>query len=274
MLKKCFANLKDNGALCHNMTNYVTVNDCANITIAIGASPIMADEIKEVEDIQTICSGLNINIGTLNERVIDSMIVAGKTANKLDHPVLLDPVGFAASKFRTESTLKLIDNIQFSVIKGNISEIKSLSTDSKSSFGVDACDDDKVTDSNLKEVISFAKSLSKSTGSVIVITGEMDLIADDKSAVIVRNGDSMMSSITGSGCMLSSLITAFISANKGDIFNAAASAVVCMGIAGEKAAKTVRDNKLGFSSFRTNLIDEISRLVEDDIETRGNYERF
>jgi hydroxyethylthiazole kinase len=274
MLKKYFAKLKNNGALCHNMTNYVTVNDCANITIAIGASPIMADEIKEVEDIQTICSGLNINIGTLNERVIESMIVAGKTANKLNHPVLLDPVGFAASKFRTASSLKLIDNIQFSVIKGNISEIKSLATDSKSSFGVDACDDDKVTSENLKEVIEFAKSLSKSTGSVIVITGEIDLIANETSAFIVRNGDPMMSSITGSGCMLSSLITAFICANPDSIFEAATTAVVCMGIAGEIAAEKVRSNNLGFSSFRTNLIDEISKLNESDIEERGRYEKY
>jgi hydroxyethylthiazole kinase len=274
MLNNCFANLKNNGALCHNMTNYVTVNDCANITIAIGASPIMADEIKEVEDIQTICSGLNINIGTLNERVIESMLVAGKIANKLNHPVLLDPVGFAASKYRTSSSLKLIENIKFSVIKGNISEIKSLATDSKSSFGVDACDEDKVKESNIKEVIEFAKKLSKSTCSVIVITGEIDLIANEKSAIVVKNGDPMMSTITGSGCMLSSLITAFISANKDNIFEAAATAVICMGIAGERASESVRSNNLGSSSFRTHLIDEISKLQEGDIDVRGKYERF
>jgi hydroxyethylthiazole kinase len=256
------------------MTNYVTVNECANITIAIGASPIMADEIKEVEDVQTICNGLNINIGTLNERVIESMLVAGKTANKCSHPVLFDPVGFSASNYRTSSSLKLIDNIKFSVIKGNISEIKSLATGSKSSFGVDACDEDKVKDTNIKEVVEFAKKLSKSTGAVIVITGEIDLIAGDKSAIIVRNGDPMMSRITGSGCMLSSLITAFISANNDNIFEAAATAVICMGIAGERAALSVKNSNLGSSSFRTHLIDEISKLKEDDIDDRGKYERF
>jgi hydroxyethylthiazole kinase len=170
--------------------------------------------------------------------------------------------------------LKLIENIKFSVIKGNISEIKSLATDSKSSFGVDACDEDKVKESNIKEVIEFAKKLSKSTCSVIVITGEIDLIANEKSAIVVKNGDPMMSTITGSGCMLSSLITAFISANKDNIFEAAATAVICMGIAGERASESVRSNNLGSSSFRTHLIDEISKLQEGDIDVRGKYERF
>lgn len=274
MLENCLKKLRENGALVHNITNYVTVNDCANITIAIGASPIMADEIKEVADIQTICGGLNINMGTLNDRVVESMLVAGKTANDLNHPVAFDPVGFAASAYRTESALRLIDNIQFSVIKGNISEIKSIATGSKKSFGVDACSDDMVSDSTLKSVVEFARKLSKSTCAIIVITGEIDIVSSEDKTIIIRNGDSMMSNITGSGCMLSSLIASFITANPEDIFESTAAAAVCMGIAGEKAAKKVKDNNLGNTSFRTYLIDEISKIDARDIKEKGKYERF
>ena len=128
MFQTMLENVRKNCPLIHNITNYVTVNDCANIVIACGASPIMADDKEEVAEITTICSGLNINIGTLNSRTIASMLIAGKRANELNHPVVLDPVGAGASKLRTETAMQLLEDVKFSVIRGNISEIKTLAS--------------------------------------------------------------------------------------------------------------------------------------------------
>ena len=135
---ECLENVHSKMPLIHNITNYVTVNDVANVLLACGGSPIMADESEEVEDITSICGGLNINIGTLNRHTIPAMFKAGKKANELGHPVLLDPVGVGASSLRTDTAKQLLEEIHFSVIRGNISEIKTLAAGSGSTRGVDA----------------------------------------------------------------------------------------------------------------------------------------
>ena len=137
MFKEIFDNVREKCPLIHNITNYVTVNDCANVVLACGASPIMADDKDEVSDIQTICGGLNINIGTLNSRTIESMLLAGKRANELGHPVVLDPVGAGASKLRTETANQLLKEVRFTVIRGNISEIKTLALGNGTTKGVE-----------------------------------------------------------------------------------------------------------------------------------------
>lgn len=161
MIEKMLENVRTKCPLIHNITNYVTVNDCANVLIACGASPIMADDKDEVEDITTICAGLNINIGTLNRRSIASMLIAGKRANKLNHPVVLDPVGVGASKLRTDTAMQLLEEIKFAVIRGNISEIKTLVFGSGTTKGVDADMADKITEENLDEIIAFAGVFAK-----------------------------------------------------------------------------------------------------------------
>ena len=138
MLGKCLDNVRKNVPLVHNITNYVTVNDVANVLLACGGSPIMSDEPDDVEDITAICGGLNINIGTLNKSSIEGMFLAGKKANELNHMVLLDPVGAGASKLRTDTAVKLMDEINLTVIRGNISEIKTLALGSGTTKGVDA----------------------------------------------------------------------------------------------------------------------------------------
>ena len=158
MFDSILENVRRKCPLIHNITNYVTVNDCANILLACGASPIMADDKEEVADITSVCAGLNINIGTLNSRTIDSMLIAGKQANILQHPVLLDPVGAGASKLRTETAYRLLKEVDFSVIRGNISEIKTLALGCGTTKGVDADIADKVTEENLEEVIDFVKA--------------------------------------------------------------------------------------------------------------------
>ena len=138
MLKTAFENLRSRCPLIHNITNYVTVNDCANMVLACGASPIMADDAAEVEEITAICGGLNINIGTLNSRTVTSMLLAGKKANQLGHPVVLDPVGAGASRLCTDTAYRLLRDVKFAVIRGNISEIKTLASGAGTTKGVDA----------------------------------------------------------------------------------------------------------------------------------------
>lgn len=161
MLKEKLENLRKKGALIHNITNYVTVNDVANVLLAVGASPIMADEIEEIEEITSICDGLNINIGTLNKNTIKSMFLAGKKANALNHFTILDPVGAGASKLRTETAINLLKDVKFNVIKGNISEIKTLIYGNGNTKGVDADIDDIIDEKNIENTIVLIKNLLK-----------------------------------------------------------------------------------------------------------------
>lgn len=272
MFKKILENVIAKTPLVHNITNYVTVNDCANIILACGGSPIMADDISEVEEITSICNSLVINIGTLNERTINAMIKAGKKANSLGHPVILDPVGAGASSLRTETVFRLIKEVQFSVIRGNISEIKAVYSGTSSTKGVDANIADIVTEKNIDEVVSFSKTLSERTGAVIAITGALDIVTDLNKTYIIKNGHSMMGKITGAGCMLTSLIGAFCGANCDNLLDATAAAVCSMGICGELAYKKVLKTEGGTSSFRTSLIDYMSKFNYDVLKEEMKIE--
>lgn len=170
--EKCCKTSEKKRPLIHSITNFVTVNDCANILLACGASPIMANDEREAAEITSACDGLCINIGTLSSRTIPSMLAAGKKANELCHPVVLDPVGVGASQFRTDTAFKLLNNIHFSVIRGNISEIKALALGTGSAKGVDADIADRFTEETLDKAVAFAKSFSEKTGSVVAITGK------------------------------------------------------------------------------------------------------
>lgn len=271
MFQNMLENVRKNCPLIHNITNYVTVNDCANIVIACGASPIMADDKEEVAEITTICSGLNINIGTLNSRTIASMLIAGKRANELNHPVVLDPVGAGASKLRTETAMQLLEEVKFSVIRGNISEIKTLASGSGTTKGVDADVADKVTEENLDDVIAFAKAFAKKTGAVIAITGAIDIVADSEKAYCIRNGHPMMSSITGTGCQLSAMTAAFVTANPNQLLEATAAAVSAMGYAGEVAYSRLTEMD-GNSTYRNYIIDAIYNMTPEMLEKGAKYE--
>jgi len=168
----------------HNITNYVTVNDCANMVLACGVSPIMADDAAEVEDITSLCAGLNLNIGTLNSRTIPSMLLAGHTAHRLGRPVVLDPVGAGASHLRTETALRLLREVKPTVIRGNISEMRTLAVGSGTTKGVDADASDKITEETLDRAVAFVKSFAARTGAVIAVTGAIDIVADRPAGVL------------------------------------------------------------------------------------------
>lgn len=271
MLKEQLDNVRNKTPLVHNITNYVTVNDCANILLACGGSPIMADDPEDAEEITAICGGLNINIGTLNKRTIPAMFAAGKKASQCGHPILLDPVGAGASSLRTKTAYELMEKVNFAAIRGNISEIKTLALGEGTTKGVDADVADAITEDTLDSAVEFAKKFADKTGSVIVITGAIDIAANADTAYIIRNGHPMMSRITGSGCMLSAMMTAYLTANPTEPLTACLAAVCAMGLCGEKAFARL-DRQDGNASFRNYLIDAVYHLDGETLERGAKYE--
>lgn len=253
--------LRSKKPLVHHITNYVTVNDCANICLAIGGSPIMADAIEEVADIVAISSSLVINMGTLNERTVKSMLAAGIKANECGVPVIFDPVGAGASPFRNKTALTLLDKINFSIIRGNLSEIRFLADNHIGTNGVDV----SAADLN-EDATDIVKRCATKLGCVVISTGKTDVISDGNRTILIQNGHEMLSNVTGTGCMCTTLVGAFCGDNS-DMLTAAASGILCMGIAGELAF--VRSEEQGVGSFRTSIIDEISKLNEQTLKRKA-----
>lgn len=274
MMREMLGNVRTYTPLMHCITNYVTVNDCANILLACGGSPIMADGPEEAEEITAICSGLVINIGTLNQGTVAAMLLAGKKANELGHPVVLDPVGAGASTVRTETALKLLREVKFTVIRGNISEIKTLAQGFGTTKGVDADAADAVTEDTLASAVTFVSEFAEKMGSVVVVTGAVDLVGNGKKVYAIRNGHPMMSRITGSGCMLSVLCGAYAAANGKNPLEAAAAAVCAMGLCGERAFEKMEGEASGNSTFRNHLIDEIFKLDGESLEKGARYDVY
>ena len=271
MLGCCLENVRKQMPLIHNITNYVTVNDVANVLLACGGSPIMSDELEDVLEITAICGGLNINIGTLNKRTISAMLAAGKKSNELGHPVLLDPVGAGASKLRTETAISLMKEVRLDVIRGNISEIKTLAQGSGTTKGVDADVADAVTEENLEEAVAFAKSFAGRSGCIVAITGAIDLVADEKTCYVIRNGRPEMGKITGTGCQLSGMMTAYLTANPQNKLEAAAAAVCVMGLAGEIGWSRMQEGD-GNATYRNRIIDAIYNMDANTLEKGAKYE--
>ena len=271
MLGTCLENVRTHTPLVHNITNYVTVNDVANILLACGGSPIMSDDVDEVEEITSICGGLNINIGTLNQRTIPAMLAAGRKAAALGHPVLLDPVGAGASALRTQTARKLAEEIPFTVIRGNSSEIKAMIAGSGSTKGVDADMADAVTEENLEQAVAFAKAAAERYKSIVAITGAIDLVSDGKTCFVIRNGRPEMGRITGTGCQLSGLLTAYLVANPGNELEAAAAAVASMGLAGEIGWNSCAPTD-GNATYRNRIIDAIYHMDGKTLNEGAKYE--
>jgi hydroxyethylthiazole kinase len=272
-LEQMLRNVRNRKPVIHNITNYVTVNDVANAELAIGASPIMSDDINEAKDIVAICNGLNINIGTLNERTVDTMQAAGTYANQMKKAVLLDPVGMGASKFRMDVTKHLVNHIDFDVIKGNASEIKALMQGTMSNRGVDVGFDDVVTKDNMKKIAEEMNKLARDKKCIVAMTGEIDLIANGLDAFAVYNGHAEMSQITGTGCLLAGLTTAFIAANTDHMFAATIASICAMGVAGEIGYSHKQPYE-GNSSYRNHIIDALYHLSASDLAEKARYEQI
>lgn len=272
MLGEFFTEVRKKSPLVHNITNYVTVNDVANAILACGASPIMSDEPDDVEDITSICNGLNINIGTLNKRSIEAMHIAGKKAAELSHVILLDPVGAGASKLRTDTAASLLNELPLTAVRGNVSELKALALGATSTKGVDADAADAVNDDNLDKMVDFTKEYSEKAGCIVAITGAIDLVSDGEKCFVIRNGRPEMSSITGTGCQLSGIMTAFLAAAEPQQRLSAAAAAVCaMGLAGEIGWSRMGGGA-GNSSYRNFIIDALYNMDAETLDKGARYE--
>lgn len=253
--------------LIHNITNYVTANDCANAVLAIGASPIMADDICEVSDITAISSALVINIGTLNGRTLESMLCSAKKANDLGIPVIFDPVGAGASVMRNEATETILSKVRVSAVRGNLSEISFVAGLGAHTKGVDVSEKDTSALNN-KDI---ALAASKKLDCIAAITGETDVVSDGKRLAVISNGNKMLSSVTGTGCMTTALAGAFLGA-AGDTFAAVAGGIAAMGIAGEMAFEAAGGK--GTGSFHIAVIDAISRLTKNVFLERAKIDEI
>jgi hydroxyethylthiazole kinase len=256
--------IRDKEPLIHNITNYVTVNDCANAILAVGASPIMADDINEAADITAISSALVINIGTLNQRTIASMLKAGKKANELGIPVIFDPVGAGASRLRNDTTKEIISQIKISILRGNLSEVSFVAGLEVSTKGVDSSREDDKKDST-----AIAKAVAKQLNCIAAITGAVDVISDGNKTIRIMNGHSMLSKVTGTGCMTSAIVGSFAGATN-NYLAAAVCGVASMGIAGEIAYK--KAGMLGIGSFHIAIIDSLNHLNEELMKEMAKIE--
>ncbi|MFT6966927.1 MAG: hydroxyethylthiazole kinase [Marivirga sp.] len=244
-IEKTLINIRIKSPLVHNITNYVVMNSTANALLAIGASPIMAHAIEEVEDIVTIASSLVINMGTLSDKWIDSMLLAAKKAKEINTPFVFDPVGVGASKYRTQTALKIIETATPNVIRGNASEILALAQLTNSTKGVDST-------ILTEEAVLGAIKLSKRLNNTVVISGSTDYIITGDAVSKISNGSPLMAKVTGMGCTATAIIGACI-AIEPDIHLASTAAMAIMGIAGDMADKLSK----GPGSFQVNFTDSL-----------------
>lgn len=271
MLRQCMEKVREKKPLIHNITNYVTVNDVANIILAAGGSPIMADCEAEAAEITRLCGGLCINIGTLNERTIPAMLTSGKEAARLGRPWLLDPVGAGASRLRTQTARQLLTEAKPVVVRGNMSEIKALIDNDAHTQGVDVADADAVVEENLSVAVRFAKETAQNLQAVVAVTGAIDLVASAEKCYVIRNGCAIMGRVTGTGCQLSALAATYLAANPEHLLEATATAVMVMGAAGEIAAQ--RQNAAdGNATYRNRLIDAVYNMEAATLERMAKYE--
>lgn len=254
------------------ITNFVTVNDCANILLAVGGSPMMTQDSREVEEAVERADALVCNLGAVE--FVQSMCLAGKWANQLKKPVVIDPVAAGGTQLRRDTMQTLLSAVQFAAIRGNASEIRAIAGQHTTGSGVDVSGADAVTEENLKDMLVMVRNLAEQLKTVIVISGKLDLVSDGKKCVVLKNGCATMARITGSGCMLTTLLGAFIAAAPQKPLEAACAAVAAMGIAGEIAEEKRLQNKTGNATFRNDLIDAIFNLTEKQLEEGANYEIY
>ncbi|NFS35783.1 hydroxyethylthiazole kinase [Clostridium botulinum] len=247
--------------LIHYITNPISINDCANMILAVGAKPIMAEHPLEVSEITAVSKSLGVNLGNITDNRMKSMLICGKVAFENKIPQIIDVVGVGCSRLRLEYAKKIILECKPNVIKGNISEIKAICNIKSNAIGIDVGISDIATEKNIDENIEMMKELSLKTGSIIVATGETDIITDGFNTYLITNGCEMLSMLTGTGCMLTAIIATYISSH--DILEGTILATILMGICGE-----LSQHVKGTGSFKTELIDSIFNISDDIITER------
>ena len=273
-INETLSQIKEKNPLTHCITNSVTINDCANAVLAIGGSPFMAEDAEELEEVVTIADALVINIGKLSKEQINSMNVSAKAANETDTPIILDPVGVGVTELRNKTTMDLINNYNMAAIRGNITEIKSIAKlvgvidENNTAKGVDVNIDDIITEENLSSNGEIIRELAEKLDTTILASGPIDILSDGKTTIAIDNGDDMMPLITGSGCMLSSIVGSCIGGStplEGSLV-----AILAMNLAGEKARAKVDEKDEGTGSFRAYLIDYLYKTNTESLINESN----
>ena len=259
--RRDLAAIREKKPLVHNITNFVVMNTTANTLLALGASPVMAHAENEVEEMVSFAGALVLNIGTLTGSWVAAMIKAGQKANRLNTPVILDPVGSGATTFRTESARRIIDQVKVSVIRGNASEILSLRSEDSRTRGVDAVH-------SVDEAAETAGVLAKELGTTLAITGPTDLVTDGRRVIRVSNGHPLMSRVTGTGCAATATIGAFLAVDD-DPVAATAAGLAFFGLAGEKAG----EKTAAPGSFQTALIDALYTVTPEALAAGARFEQ-
>ena len=264
MLGDILEQTRKTNPLVHCMVNLVTANDCANLVLASGASPIMAEDAEEVEQVTEACNGLVLNLGTPSPRKIQALLLAGMAAKRQGKPVVFDPVGAGCSDFRRQASKDILTQVRPTVIRGNASEIRTLLLGTMAHRGVDA-------ESVAEEPLELARGLAQKTGAVVVISADTDIVTDGAVSYRVHNGHPMMRSVTGTGCQMSVLIGAYVAANPAQPLQAALAGVCAFGLCGELAYERLGPLD-GNASYRNYLIDGLYRLTPKDLEEGAGFE--
>ena len=252
--------LREERPLVHQITNYVVMNETANATLALGALPVMAHAPEEVEEMVGLAGALVLNIGTLSSQWVDSMLSAGGAANDRGVPVVLDPVGAGATRFRTETALRILERVDVAVLRGNAGEIATLAGVGAEVRGVESIG----ADSSPAEL---ARKAAAALDVVASVTGPIDYVSDGEQVVAVENGHPLLASITGTGCMSSAVTGAFLAVNRDQPLEAAAEALAAFGVAGENAAPGAK----GPGSFHVNLYDALAALDPAALDERARF---
>jgi hydroxyethylthiazole kinase len=247
--------LRERKPLVHQITNYVVMNETANATLALGALPVMAHAPQEVEEMAAVAGALVLNIGTLSEHWVDAMLLAGKAASG---PIVLDPVGAGATRYRTDTAKRLLDELEIAVVRGNAAEVATLAGRLAEIRGVESIG---VEGSNA----DLAREAARALGSVVAVTGATDHVSDGQRVVAVSNGHELLGTVSGTGCMATSVTGSFLAAKPAEPLEAATEALVAFGVAGEDAAREAR----GPGTFHAALYDALYNLDPDTLDGRA-----
>lgn len=267
-LGEYLSRVRQQAPVIHAISNYVTANDVANVLLACGASPIMADDPEEAVYITRLSAALALNLGTLSRRRVSAMLAAGEESGRLGRPILLDPVGAGASPMRTDTARMLLHRLPVTALRCNASELRALLSGTHTHRGVDA---DRQQAGSLSEQIVFVKGAARQLGCLVAVTGETDLVSDGDICFVIRNGRPEMSRVTGTGCQLSALCAAFLAADPDRSVYALAAAVCAMGLAGEIAWGHMTPHD-GNAAYRSRIIDAVYHLDGETLNKGARYE--
>jgi len=250
--------LRERKPLVHQITNYVVMNETANVTLALGALPVMAHAREEVEEMVGLAGALVLNIGTLSPPWVEAMLAAGKAANAAGVPVVLDPVGAGATSYRTRTARQILDEVDVAVLRGNQGEVATLVGVEAEVRGVESIGVDG-------EPADLARAAAQHLGVVVSVTGQVDHVSDGKSVLAVANGHELLTTVTGTGCMSSAITGCFLAVKRDAALEAAAEALAAFGVAAEDAARDAR----GPGSFHVGLYDALAALDPEALDGRA-----